>query len=82
MTKVAPEPSVEESRPATPGEDNLKEKYGSLFQNMSASKIAPAVEDPSFAASEEDQPVVWFYKDGTYEYFFNAPHQGSHCASF
>ena len=57
---------MEESRPATPGEAGQKEKYSSLFGNMSASKIAPAVEDTSYAASEEDQPVVWFYKDGKY----------------
>ena len=68
MTSVAPEPSVEERRPAaSPEQENLKAKYGSVFQKMN-SKIAPAVEDPSVAVSEEDQPVVWFYKDGTYEY--------------
>ena len=65
LTSVAPEPSVEESRQATPERNNLKDKYGSAFENMNNSKIAPAVEDPSIAVSEEDQPVVWFYRDGT-----------------
>ena len=43
---------------------NYSQSHFKAFpDNSMNSKIVP-VEDPSFPSSEEDKPVVWFYKDG------------------